>query len=193
MTGLTRRTLLGAGAGAAFTAFAESTSAVAAEPTSATSTARTFLDRMMDAYPAHDALRLPQSYSDELGLYSTAACTTARWRSSRTSRTSALSPGGGPSCSATGTAQYAAALIRRGGPGNIRRAYRLLGSFARAQGELGAGQSVGGVPLPAGSGLVAASSPLHTGFFDSGYYQYRHVGATARYLLAALWANPYRL
>lgn len=46
-------------------------------------------------------------------------------------------------------------------------------------------------PLPARSGIVSASSPLDTGF-GFGYYPYRHTGATAWYLMAAVRANPLR-
>ena len=68
---------------------------------------------------------------------------------------------------------------------------RLLASVEQAQEHLGAGQSVGGVALPAGSGVVAASSPIDSGF-GFGYFPYRHVGATAWYLLAATGTNPFR-
>ena len=58
-----------------------------------------------------------------------------------------------------------------------------------AQDELGRGQSVNGIALPDGSGLVAASSPLDTGF---GFLilPMRHVATTSWALLAAQHANP---
>jgi hypothetical protein len=40
--------------------------------------------------------------------------------------------------------------------------------------------------------VVAASSPLHTGF-GFGYYNFRHTGATSWYLMAAARTNPYTL
>ncbi|WP_141203366.1 Tat pathway signal sequence domain protein [Streptomyces griseorubiginosus] len=90
-----------------------------------------------------------------------------------------------------GTAHLALALRERGLAGDDKRARRLLGSIERAQDLLGDGQTVGGTPLPARSGIVSASSPLDTGF-GFGYYPYRHTGATAWYLLAASRANPLR-
>lgn len=86
-----------------------------------------------------------------------------------------------------GTAHLALALRAR----DRRAASRLLASVEQAQDRLGAGQSVGGVALPAGSGVVAASSPIDSGF-GFGYFPHRHVGATAWYLLAATGANPFR-
>ncbi|WP_020138508.1 hypothetical protein [Streptomyces sp. 351MFTsu5.1] len=90
-----------------------------------------------------------------------------------------------------GTAHLALALRERGGSGDEKRARRLLASVERAQDLLGTGQTTGGTPLPARSGIVSASSPLDTGF-GFGYYPYRHTGATAWYLLAASRANPLR-
>lgn len=86
-----------------------------------------------------------------------------------------------------GTAHLALALRGR----DRRTTARLLASVEQAQGRLGAGQSIGGVALPAGSGVVAASSPIDSGF-GFGYFPYRHVGATAWYLLAATGTNPFR-
>ncbi|MFD5403224.1 Tat pathway signal sequence domain protein [Streptomyces griseorubiginosus] len=90
-----------------------------------------------------------------------------------------------------GTAHLALALRERGRAGDDKRARRLLGSIERAQERLGDGQTTGGTPLPARSGIVSASSPLDTGF-GFGYYPYRHTGATAWYLLAASRTNPLR-
>ncbi|MFL5994134.1 MAG: Tat pathway signal sequence domain protein, partial [Streptomyces sp.] len=88
-----------------------------------------------------------------------------------------------------GTAHLALALRHRGHSGDEKRARSLLGSIERAQDLLGDAQTVGGTPLPSGSGVVSASSPLDTGF-GFGYYPYRHTSATAWYLLAAARANP---
>ncbi|MFF8193216.1 Tat pathway signal sequence domain protein [Streptomyces bobili] len=90
-----------------------------------------------------------------------------------------------------GTAHLALALRDRHAPGDEARARRLLTSVERAQDLLGGGQTLGGTPVAAGSGVVSASSPLDTGF-GFGYYPYRHTGATAWYLLAAARANPLR-
>jgi hypothetical protein len=90
-----------------------------------------------------------------------------------------------------GTAHLALALRERCASGDERRAARLIASIERAQDQLGADQTVGSKALPERSGVVSASSPLDTGF-GFGYYPYRHVGATAWYLLAAARANPLR-
>ncbi|WP_412742638.1 hypothetical protein [Krasilnikovia sp. MM14-A1004] len=87
-----------------------------------------------------------------------------------------------------GTAQYALALrLSPLGPAPGADGLRTL---VAAQAQLGADQTVGGRPLPAGGALLAATSPLHVGFVDSGYYPYAHVAATAWYLLAAAGTNP---
>ncbi|MET9830136.1 Tat pathway signal sequence domain protein [Streptomyces sp. NPDC006385] len=88
-----------------------------------------------------------------------------------------------------GTAHLALALRERNRRGDEARARRLIDSVERAQDLLGGGQSVGGRALPERSGVVAASSPLDTGF-GFGYYPYRHVGATAWYLMAGARFNP---
>ncbi|MEV0226653.1 Tat pathway signal sequence domain protein [Streptomyces sp. NPDC050704] len=90
-----------------------------------------------------------------------------------------------------GTAHLALALRDRGGRGDEVRARRLIASVERAQELLGGAQTVGGKALPERSGVVSASSPLDTGF-GFGYYPYRHVGATAWYLLAVTRTNPLR-
>ncbi|QQM43596.1 Tat pathway signal sequence domain protein [Streptomyces liliifuscus] len=90
-----------------------------------------------------------------------------------------------------GTAHLALALRDRDGRRDEASARRLVASIERAQDLLGAGQTVGGRALPDRSGVVSASSPLDTGF-GFGYYPYRHVGATAWYLLAATRTNPLR-
>lgn len=91
-----------------------------------------------------------------------------------------------------GTAHLALALRERRGRGDEARARRLVESIERAQDLLGGGQSVGGRALPARSGVVSASSPLDTGF-GFGYYPYRHLGATAWYVMAAARFNPLRV
>ncbi|MFE0252123.1 Tat pathway signal sequence domain protein [Streptomyces sp. NPDC059010] len=90
-----------------------------------------------------------------------------------------------------GTAHLALALRERRGPGDEARARRLIDSLERAQERLGGGQTVGGRALPERSGVVSASSPLDTGF-GFGYYPYRHLGATAWYLMAVTRSNPLR-
>ncbi|MFI5957027.1 Tat pathway signal sequence domain protein [Cryptosporangium sp. NPDC051539] len=89
-----------------------------------------------------------------------------------------------------GTAQFAAALMARGRPGDLEAAHRRLNTLAELQSKLGAGEKAGDKPLADGEGLVAATSPLHTGIGDSGYYPYRHVGTTAWFLLAVTGTNP---
>ncbi|MFJ3496394.1 Tat pathway signal sequence domain protein [Streptomyces sp. NPDC086091] len=90
-----------------------------------------------------------------------------------------------------GTAHLALSFRDRDGRGDATRARRLLDSVERAQDRLGGGQTLGGTPVRDGSGVVSASSPIDTGF-GFGYYPYRHLGATAWYLLAATRTNPLR-
>ncbi|MFJ4755381.1 Tat pathway signal sequence domain protein [Streptomyces sp. NPDC088763] len=90
-----------------------------------------------------------------------------------------------------GTAHLALSLRDRHGRGDEARARRLLASIERAQDRLGGGQTVGGRALPARAGVVSASSPIDTGF-GFGYYPYRHLGATAWYVMAAERFNPLR-
>lgn len=68
----------------------------------------------------------------------------------------------------------------------------LLENIGIAQRTLGAGQTVGGTPLPAGQGIVASSSVLNGGF-GSSYYPNLHIGATGWSAIAAQLANPFRL
>ncbi len=88
-----------------------------------------------------------------------------------------------------GTAQLALALSDRGERGDADRADALLGQLSSAQETLGQTQKFGGTVNP--GGLVAASSPLDTGF-GFGYFPNLHVGATSWYLMAILETNPYR-
>jgi uncharacterized protein YyaL (SSP411 family) len=68
----------------------------------------------------------------------------------------------------------------------------LLENIRTAQRKLGAGQTVGGKPIPAGEGVVAASSVLNGGF-GSSYYPNLHIGATGWCLIAAQLGNPFQL
>ena len=89
-----------------------------------------------------------------------------------------------------GTAQYAAALAHS--PAGALATTRRLDATAWAQARLGGGQHVGDRPAPEAGGVVAASSPLHVGTVDSGYYPAQHVAATAWLLLADADVNPLR-
>ena len=91
-----------------------------------------------------------------------------------------------------GTGHMACALSERRKGGDEAKADTYLATIAKAQDQLGAGQTVGGQALPDRSGVVAASSPLHTGF-GFGYYNFRHAGATSWYLMAAARTNPFTL
>ena len=88
-----------------------------------------------------------------------------------------------------GNGHLALALRVRGRRGDELAAYRLQASTEAAQDQLGTGQTLGGLTIAARAGVVSASSPLDTGF-GFGYYPFRHVGATAWYLLADARANP---
>jgi hypothetical protein len=112
-----------------------------------------------------------------------------------------------------GTGHVATALLARNdrhssGGNDCDRARNHLLQIASAQSKLGAGQTVGltsdpnggqlnpggtitGSPLPASSGIVAASSAFDTGF-GFGYFQNQHIGATSWFLFGALNFNPYR-
>lgn len=87
-----------------------------------------------------------------------------------------------------GTAQLALALYLRNEGDDRDRARLLRDEIRSAQGRLGAGQTFHGRRI--GGGVVAASSPLDTGFgFD--YSQNLHVGATAWYLYSVMRFNPF--
>lgn len=90
-----------------------------------------------------------------------------------------------------GSGQLAAALLDRSAPGDLTAALDLLNTAAVGQDDLGTGQTIADRPVPPGAGVVAASSPLHAGVDDTGYYPCRHVGATAWFVLAATSTNPY--
>ncbi|GAA1818569.1 hypothetical protein GCM10009682_44050 [Luedemannella flava] len=111
-----------------------------------------------------------------------------------------------------GNGHMAAALLARDAHGDRRRAVEYLRQVVVAQTSLGGGQTVGltsdpadgrlsnpgdggtwtGTPLPAGGGVVSASSAFDTGF-GFGYFQRQHVGATSWFLIAATGTNPYRV
>jgi hypothetical protein len=99
---------------------------------------------------------------------------------------------GGPDTGAVwfeGTAQLALSLRDRGYRGDRADAEELLAAVAWAQRELGDGQTFNGKRIE--GGIVAASSPMNTGF-GFGYYQHLHVGATSWYVMAGTDSNPYR-
>jgi hypothetical protein len=100
-----------------------------------------------------------------------------------------------------GTAHMAAALRARGLPaeldlpgfrGDRDTASFLLLNILGAQATQGAGQSCAGKPLLPGTGVVAASSELNTGFGFS-YKPFLHIGATGWFTLAAQARNPFRI
>ena len=88
-----------------------------------------------------------------------------------------------------GTAQLALALATASS-GDGDAADELLAAIQSAQGRLGAGQTYNQKVIE--GGIVAASSPLNTGF-GFGYYQHLHIGATSWYVMAGTRTNPYRL
>ena len=88
-----------------------------------------------------------------------------------------------------GTSQLALALHARDEGDDRERFEDLMGQVRSTQGRLGAGQVFRGRATT--GGIVAASSPIDTGFgFD--YSQNLHVGATSWYLFAAMRFNPFR-
>ena len=100
-----------------------------------------------------------------------------------------------------GTAHVAAALRARnlsaeldlpGFSGDSNTASFLLLNILGAQATQGAGQSCGGKPLPPGTGVVAASSELNTGFGFS-YKPFLHIGATGWFAIAAQARNPFQI
>src|ERR1700761_3266980 len=96
-----------------------------------------------------------------------------------------------------GTAHTVAALLAHSVSGetasaaatDIATAVLLLDNIRTAQKDLGAGQTVGGIPIPAGEGIVAASSVLNGGF-GSSYLPHLHIGATGWSAIAAQLGNP---
>jgi hypothetical protein len=100
-----------------------------------------------------------------------------------------------------GTSHTVAALVARSIAGrdslpalfkDLKTAIALLNQVEIAQSELGAGQTVNGVTIPLGEGLVASTSVMDTGFGYT-YGPSKHIGATGWYLIAALGGNPFQL
>jgi len=73
--------------------------------------------------------------------------------------------------------------------GDVNTAEIILENVRVAQASLGTGQTVNGQPLTDGQGIVAATSPLNTGF-GFNFFPIRHIAATAWYVMAAQAANP---
>jgi len=100
-----------------------------------------------------------------------------------------------------GTSHTVAALIARIIAGNESQSASLadLGTVEyfienceKAQADLGGGQTVNGMPIPLGEGLVAATSVMDTGFGYS-YGPSLHIGATGWYLVAVQGGNSFQL
>ena len=100
-----------------------------------------------------------------------------------------------------GTSHTIAALIARIIAGNESQSASLadLGTVEyfienceKAQAELGGGQTVNGMPIPLGEGLVAATSVMDTGFGYT-YGPSLHIGATGWYLVAVQGGNSFQL
>jgi hypothetical protein len=100
-----------------------------------------------------------------------------------------------------GTAHVAAALRARNLPaeldlpgfiGDRNTASFLLLNILGAQATQGAGQTCAGQPLLPGTGVVAASSELNTGFGFS-YKPFLHIGATGWFAIAAQARNPFQI
>lgn len=71
-------------------------------------------------------------------------------------------------------------------------ALKFVATCDTAQAELGANQTVNGIPIPLGRGLVAATSVLDTGFGYT-YGTAKHIGATGWFLIAVQGGNPFQL
>jgi hypothetical protein len=100
-----------------------------------------------------------------------------------------------------GTAHVAAALRARNLPaeldlpgfsGDRHTASFLLLNILGAQATQGAGQTCAGQPLLTGTGVLAASSELNTGFGFS-YKPFLHIGATGWFAIAAQAGNPFQI
>ncbi len=91
-----------------------------------------------------------------------------------------------------------AARVLRGGDNvagllkDLQAIANLVENSMKAQAQLGAGQTVNGVAIPQGKGLVAATSLMDTGFGYT-YSNALHIGATGWYLLGVLAGNPFQL
>jgi hypothetical protein len=88
-----------------------------------------------------------------------------------------------------GTAQLALALRDRRRGDDRKDASELLDTIRVAQQRLGRGQTFN--RRSGAGGVVAASSPMDTGF-GFGYFPNLHIGATSWFVMASLNANPYR-
>jgi hypothetical protein len=100
-----------------------------------------------------------------------------------------------------GTAHTIAALNARAIAGrdnphdrieDLQTALRLLNTCASTEAQLGEGQTVNGITIPLGQGLLAATSVMDTGF-NFTYGASKHIGATGWYLIAAQGGNPFQL
>ena len=100
-----------------------------------------------------------------------------------------------------GTGHTIAALVARAIAGrdnlptlfkDLTTAVGFLNQIQVAQSGLGAGQTVNGVTIPLGEGLLASTSLMDTGFGFT-YGPSKHIGATGWYLIAALGGNPFQL
>ncbi len=100
-----------------------------------------------------------------------------------------------------GTGHTIAALIARaiegaggvsGSINDLETALGFIDNSQAAQAQLGVAQTVNGVTIPSGRGLVAATSVMDTGFGYT-YGTSLHIGATGWYLIAALGGNPFQL
>ena len=90
-----------------------------------------------------------------------------------------------------GTAHTADALVFRS-VFDFFTASRLLGNIEKSQQVIAPAEQVNGQPIPVGFGIAAATSTQDTGFYFD-YYQDLHIGATAWYLTAGQFANPFKL
>jgi hypothetical protein len=100
-----------------------------------------------------------------------------------------------------GTSHTIAALVARATAGganlhqrlhDIQQALSFVATCETAQAQLGAGQTVNGMSIPLGAGLVASTSVMDTGFGYT-YGPSKHIGATGWYLIAARGGNPFQL
>jgi hypothetical protein len=100
-----------------------------------------------------------------------------------------------------GTSHTIAALVARSVAGrdsiptlfkDLSTALFFVSNCQKAQAELGAGQTVNGMTIPLGEGLLASTSVMDTGFGYT-YGPSLHIGATGWYLIAAQGGNPFQL
>jgi hypothetical protein len=139
--------------------------------------------RTTDVGGAAATSQLPQGFSVDGVTFSTASLTSTAQYNGIT-----VHPDG---VWLEGTGQLVCAWQDRGRRRDRQRVEAQLRQVRAVQSTLGQGQVMGGNPLPAASGVVAASSLLDTGF-GFGYFQVQHVGATSWYVMGALATNPYQ-